>query len=76
MSIVPSTGLPTARYAAAVANENARARSVVWQTSISTKAWANPLRNWDRITPLLPLAPQKAPPANPPATSDNALSAA
>ena len=63
MSIVPSTGVPTASYAASVAPSSAAAITVALRSSGSATAMrcATAPSIWLRMTPELPRAPRSAP---------------
>ena len=56
VSIVPSTGSATALYAAVLASARAFDNSAVPSVSEPSRPTASPLKNWERMMPLLPLA--------------------
>ena len=56
VSIVPSTGSATALYEAVLASASALVISEVPSVSEPSRPTARPLKNWERMMPLLPLA--------------------
>ena len=56
VSMVPSTGSATALYEAVLASASAFAISEVPSASEPSRPTDRPLKNWERIMPLLPLA--------------------
>ena len=69
VSMVPSTGSPTALYACSRPTSRAAASRSPSSTAASPRPEPRPLKNWERMTPLLPLAPMRAPRAMAEATS-------
>ena len=61
VSIVPSTGSPTALYECSLAASKEAANSPAPKFEWPSSCEANPLKNWERMTPLFPLAPMSAP---------------
>ena len=59
--IVPSLGFITALYAVSTALLQAFAKTIASISSHVLISFVNPLNNWERITPELPLAPLKEP---------------
>ena len=60
VSIVPSTGRFTARYAASLAPRNARRSRGVLASSCSPRTSTKPRTIWEKMTPELPRAPMSA----------------
>ena len=60
VSIVPSTGRFTARYAVSLAPRNARPRSAELTPSCSPSTSTNPRTIWEKMTPEFPRAPMSA----------------
>ena len=61
LNIVPSTGMPTAWYPASAATRSACANAAPSQVTHPASPPASPFMNWEKMTPLLPRAPQQHP---------------